>query len=316
VSIQELYRQSRRTALWGIFANLGIALGKLAGGYFGDSVALMSDSAHSFGDAVVSGMILAALILSQQPPDREHPYGHTRAEAIAGSSLAFLLIMVAFWVAWEASHEIGKPFHEPAVYTLWIAAANIVLKEGLYQYNRRVAERTGSRAVLASAWDHRLDALSSVAVLVGIALARWGGPLGHLADPIAAEIVAVIILWSGARLFWDSFQELMDRQADPELVAQVRAAAAAVPGVRGIEKLWVRKTGLEYLVDIHVEVDPTLTVREGHAIAHAVKDRLVGGMDLIKDVLVHIEPAPDGQAIPGEPRGFGSGGGEAHRSGG
>jgi cation diffusion facilitator family transporter len=293
VSIQELYRQSRRAALWGLLANLGLALVKAVGGYFGGSVALLSDAAHSLGDSIVSAIVLLALFWSQRPPDREHPYGHTRVEAVAGSSVSLLLIVTAFWVGWEAYQTLGTPFREPEVYTLWIAAANTVLKEGLYQYNHRVARRTGSSAVLATAWDHRLDALSTVAVLVGLVLARWGGPVGHVADPIAALLVAAIMLWSGAHLFWDSLQELMDRQAGSELVEEVRRQALTVSGVRGVEKLLVRKTGLEYLVDIHVEVDPSLTVREGHAIAHAVKDRVVQNIVLIKDVLVHIEPAPD-----------------------
>lgn len=292
MSIQELYRRSRQAALWGLLANLGLAVVKLAGGYFGGSVALLSDAAHSAGDSVVSAIVLLALYWSQRPPDTEHPYGHTRIEAVAGSSVALLLVVSAFWVGWEAYQTLGTPFREPAFYTLWIAAANTVLKEGLYHYNRRVARKTGSSAILATAWDHRLDALSTVAVLVGLVLARSGGSIGQVADPIAALVVAVIMLWSGGKLFWDSLQELMDRQADPELVGEVRRHALSVPGVQGVEKLLVRKTGLEYLVDIHVEVDPNLTVREGHAIAHAVKDRIVQEIVPVKDVLVHIEPSP------------------------
>jgi cation diffusion facilitator family transporter len=195
-------------------------------------------------------------------------------------------------VGWEAIHTLDAPSEPPESYTLGIAIVSIVLKEGLYQYKTRVARRTGSRAVLAAAWDHRLDALSSLVVLAGLALARWGGPSWHMADHVAAVIVALIILWAGLSLFWSNLHELLDRQADPELLRRVREEAQAVPGVRGIEKLLVRKSGLEYLIDIHVEVDPSLSVREGHAIGHAVKDRLLRGIVTIKDVLVHIEPAP------------------------
>jgi cation diffusion facilitator family transporter len=291
-TIDTLYRQGRHAASWGIAVSLGLGLLKLAGGLFGHSVALVSDAVHSLGDALTAAAVWGALLLAQRPADREHPYGHTRAEAVAGSNVAWVLILSALGVAWEALRTLPEPSPPPEWYTLVIAVISILLKEGLYQYNRRVARRTGSSAVRAAAWDHRLDAFGSLAVLVGLALATWGGPAWHAADHVAALGVAVVILWTGVSLFWNSLQELLDRQADPGLLARVRQEALAVPGVLGVEKLLVRKTGLEHLVDIHVEVDPDLSVRDGHAIAHAVKDRLVGRLVTIKDVLVHIEPSP------------------------
>ena len=161
-----------------------------------------------------------------------------------------------------------------------------------------MAAATGSAAVRAAAWDHRLDALGSLAVLAGLALAKWGGPAWHVADHVAALVVAVVIFWAGWTLYWGSLHELMDRQADADLLRDVRPGALAVAGVRGVEKLLARKAGLEYLVDIHVEVDPNLPVRAGHAIAHAVKNRLLKQIVRIKDVLVHIEPAPRGDRPP------------------
>jgi cation diffusion facilitator family transporter len=236
--------------------------------------------------------VWGALLFSQRPPDREHPYGHTRVEAATGSNVALLLMLTSLGIIWQSLRTLGSPYEEPAVYTLWIAAVSAVLKEGLYRYQRRVAQRTGSTAGLAVAWDQRLDALSSMAVLAGVALAKWGGAAWHAADHLAALVVAGTILLAGASLFWTSLQELMDRQAEPEIVEAVRRQALAVHGVLGVEKLLVRKTGLEYLVDIHVEVNPDMSVRDGHAIAHAVKDRVVREIVPVKDVLVHIEPAP------------------------
>jgi cation diffusion facilitator family transporter len=205
-------------------------------------------------------------------------------------------MLSALWVGWEALSTLGRPSPRPEPYTLAIAAASVLLNEGLYQYSSRAARRTGSRAVLAASWDQRLDALGSLAVLVSLALARWGG--WHAADHVAALLVALVILWAGGGLFWGSLQELMDRQAEPDVLEAVRREALAVPGVRGVEKLLVRKTGLEHLVDIHVEVDPDLTVRQGHGIGHAVKDRLVAAIVTVKDVLVHIEPAPGSAGPP------------------
>jgi cation diffusion facilitator family transporter len=293
VSIRDLYRQSRRAAVWGIAVNLGLGLVKLAGGLLGHSVALLSDAVHSLGDALTSTVVFAALLWSQQPADREHPYGHSRAESIASFSVALLLVFSALWIAWEAITTLREVSLEPESFTLWIAGASILIKEGLFRYKSRVAGQTGSSAIKVAAWDHRLDALSSLAVFVGVALAKWGGPAYHTADHVAALMVALVILWAGSYLGWNSLNELMDRQAAPEVLQQVRREALAVPGVLGVEKLLIRKTGLEYLVDIHVEVDPEITVREGHAIGHAVKDRLLERMVRIKDVLVHIEPAPN-----------------------
>jgi cation diffusion facilitator family transporter len=290
LDIHDLYRRSRRAAFWGVVVTLGLGVAKLVGGLLGHSVALLSDAVHSLGDAVAAGSVFGALLWAQRPADVEHPYGHTRAEAVAGSNVALLLILSGLWVGWETLRTLHEPSETPHAFTLVIAACSAVLNEGLYQYSSRVARRTGSRAVLAASWDQRLDALGSLAVLVGLALARWGGPAWHAADHVAALVVAAIILWAGTTLFWGSVQELMDRQADPEVLSQVRREAEAVPGVLGVEKLLVRKAGLEYLVDIHVEVDPEITVRQGHAIGHAVKDRLIARIVTVKDVLVHIEP--------------------------
>lgn len=296
MNIHDLYRQSRRAALLGVAVTLSLGLAKLAGGLLGNSLALLSDSVHSLGDTLAAASVWGALLWAQQPADREHPYGHTRVEAVAGSNVALLLILSGLWVAWEALHGFGAHAPPPEAFTVVIALASVIMSEWLYRYSSRIARQTGSSAVLAASWDQRLDAFGSLAVLIGLALARWGGPDWHAADHVAALLVSLVILWTGGNLFWASVQELMDRQADPDVLQTVRREALAVPGVRGVEKLLVRKTGLEYLVDIHVEVDPDISVRDGHNIGHAVKDRLVDGIVTVKDVLVHIEPAPNPNA--------------------
>ena len=293
MSIQDLYRQSRRAAAVGLAVSLILGAAKLVGGWWGHSIALLSDSVHSLGDAGVAGVVLFALHWSERPADSEHPYGHTRVEAVAGSNVAILLVVSALGIIWESIRTMGEPSPQPATFALWIAGVSFLANEALYYYNSRISRRTGSAALRATAWDQRLDAYTSLAVLVALALIRLGGPAYHAADHIAALLVAVTILWVATGLFWKSLQELMDRQAEPDLVEEVRRQASAVPGVRDIEKLFVRKTGIEYLVDIHVEVDPALTVREGHEIAHEVKNRVVDRIVPVKDVLVHIEPAPD-----------------------
>ncbi len=294
MSTLALYHQARKAAAWGIAVSLGLGLAKLLGGLFGHSLALLSDAVHSLVDAAISGALVGALLVAQRPADREHPYGHARFEAVAGAGVAVLLILLALGIAREALLSFGAGGVAPSGFTLAIALGGAVFQEALFHYARGVARRTGSAALLAIAWDYRLDALGGLAVAAGVGLTRWGGPAWHWADQAAALVVAVAVLWIGGTLLWGNVQDLMDRQASPELLRAVQVEALAVDGVLGVEKLRIRKVGLEYLVDIHVEVDPEKSVRDGHAIAHAVKDRVVEHLLPIRDVLVHVEPSPPG----------------------
>lgn len=286
----ELYRQVTRGALVGLFVNLALGIAKLLGGIFGHSFALISDSVNSLGDVFATCVVLAAVRIAQLPADREHPYGHSRAEAVAATNVAVTIIMSALWIGWEAISRFGEEGEPPHVWTLWISAANVVIKEFLYRYSVRLGERTGSQAMIANAWDHRSDAFCALAVLLGLATVRWAGPEFGWADEVAALIVVAAILWTAVALFRSSANELLDVQAAPELVNEIRQLAAGVPGVLDVEKLRVRKSGLEYFVDIHIEVDPQMSVADGHRVGHAVKDRLKGAKETLRDVLVHLEP--------------------------
>lgn len=276
----------------GLVVNLALGVVKLVGGLVGSSFALVSDAVNSLGDALTSVVVVGALWYAQRPADEEHPYGHTRAEAVAASNIAVVIILSALFVGWQALTRIAGHHEVPPVWTLWIAAANVVIKEGLYRYKVRVGKTTGSAAIVANAWDHRSDALCSLAVFVGLGIVRWAGPDYIWADEAAALVVVAAILISGVKLFRNSTSELLDPQADEQLVEQIRATAEQTPGVSQVEKLWVRKTGMEYLADIHIQVDAQLTVDEGHRIGHRVKDRLVEQFASLRDVLVHLEPCP------------------------
>jgi len=214
--------------------------------------------------------------------------------------VALLIIISALLVGWGAINRLTAHHGLPPVWTLWIAGGNVVIKEGLYRYKLRVGRRARSSAIIANAWDHRSDALCALAVLIGLAIVRWAGPAYIFADEVAALVVVAAILFSGSRLFLNSMSELLDPQADAVVVGRVRETAGEVPDVRAVEKLWVRKTGLEYLVEIHIQVDGSLTVEEGHRIGHVVKTRLVGEFPYIRDVAVHLEPYPhQGERQPG-----------------
>jgi cation diffusion facilitator family transporter len=294
LTVAASYRQVARAAGLGLAINFLLAVTKLIGGVVGHSFALIADAVNSLGDVVASVVVLVALRVAQLPPDDEHPYGHTRAEGIAAANVALLIIVSAALVAWEAIGRFGTPHPAPPLWTLWIAGANVAIKEALYQYKVRIGRRVGSMALVANAWDHRSDAFCSLAVLVGLAAVRWGGADWLWADEVASLFVAAAIVWSGVALFRKSSSELMDVQADPDFVERIRAAALAVPDVQNVEKLWVRKSGLEYFADIHIQVDGGMTVAAGHGVGHVVKDVLLSQFATLRDVLIHLEPAEDG----------------------
>lgn len=289
-SSQPIYRQATVAAVVGLAINLTLGMIKLVGGLLGHSIALLSDAINSLGDALSSLVVVGALWFSQKPGDAKHPYGHSRAESVAASSVALLVIFSSLYVGWQALWRITSVHAAPPAWTLWIAGGNVFIKETLYRYKVCVGRRTGSLAIIVNAWDHRADALCSLAVLVGLTLVRAGGPALAWADEAAALVVVSVILVVGAWLYRSSASALMDLQADEDVVNAMRAAAEAVEGVYAVEKLWVRKSGLEYLVDIHVEVDGQLTVDEGHRIGHRVKDRLRAEFPSLRDALIHLEP--------------------------
>ncbi|NOX53827.1 MAG: cation transporter [Planctomycetes bacterium] len=294
-----LYRDAIRAILLGLFVNLALGLAKLTGGLVAGSFALLSDAVNSLGDTLTSIVVWFALWFAQRPPDAEHPYGHTRAEAIAASNVALVIILSALGVGWKTLTQITSPVHLiPPDWTLWLAGSNVLIKEGLYQYKLRVGRRTGSMAVIANAWDHRADALCALVVLIGLAVARWGGPGLAWADKVAALVVVSAIVWSGAALFRSSTSELMDVQAEQPILDEIREVAASIPEIEHVETLWVRKSGLEYFVDIHIEVDAHMTVAEGHRIGHVLKDRLLKQIPILRDVLVHLEPHPPENGCP------------------
>ncbi len=285
-----IYREAANAALFGLIVNVSLGIVKLVAGILGHSFALIADSVNSLGDSAASVIVLGALRVAQRPADSDHPYGHSRAEAVGASTVSLLIIIAALVVGWQALPRITLVHEIPPAWTLWVAGINVIIKEGLFRYNVRVGKRTKSSAIVASAWDHRMDALCSFAALVGLGIVRWGGQDLVWADETAALVIVVVILVSGVHLYVNSASELMDPQADVDFVESIRAAALCVDGVRDVEKLWVRKMGLEYFVDVHIQVDPALSVREGHEIGHKVKDSLLSSFTLLRGVLVHLEP--------------------------
>ncbi len=277
--------------LRGIALNAVLAAVKFAGGYFGNTYALIADGAESLLDILSSALVWAGFKVAAQPPDADHPYGHGKAEPLAALAVALFIFAMTGWVGWHAVHEIITPHHGPAWWTLVLLAGVIVTKA---LFSRRVGaagESVGSTALGVEALHHWSDAMTSAAAFIGIAIALAGGPGWETADDWAALFACVIIAFNGVNMLTRALGDVMDSAAPAKFENEIRALALAVPGVQALDKVRVRKSGLSHLVDIQVRVDGGLTVREGHDIAHAVKDALIASVPhAISDVTVHVEP--------------------------
>jgi cation diffusion facilitator family transporter len=280
-----------RLALVGVLLNTFLAVTKIAAGIFGHSYALIADGVESTLDIFGSLVIWGGLQIAARPPDESHPYGHGKAEALATIVVALVVLAAAAGLAVQSIREILTPHHAPAPFTLAVLILVVICKELLFRKVIAAGSEIGSTAVKADAWHHRADAITSVAAFVGISIALAGGPGYESAEDWAALIACGIIAYNGVRLLTPAVQDVMDTAPPSELAEQVREIATAVPGVVGLEQCRTRKMGLEYYVDLHVEVDGEITVREGHLIAHDVKDAVVAAIPAVADVLVHVEPA-------------------------
>lgn len=284
--------EARRLAVVSIAVGAGLAGVKIAAGVAGSTFALVADGMESLLDVAYGVAAWSGYRLASRPPDDEHRFGHGKVEALMALGTALLLQLGAVWIAVQSIREIRTPHNAPAWWTLLVLLAVIVLKELLARRVQRATPPGGSVAVEADAWHHRSDALTSLAAFLGIAVALVGGAGYEAADDWAALVCCGIIAWSGWRLLLPAVGELLDRSPVAGVEQAVRRAAAAVPGVSGVEKCRLRRSGQVLFIDIHVEVPGDLSVREGHALAHAVK-RALGDAGLgAVDADVHIEPAP------------------------
>ena len=287
---ERVYVDAGRAAVFGLSVNVLLVAVKLFGGIITASSALIADAVNSVGDVASALAVRGALSVAQIAEDDDHPYGHTKAESIAGLCVALLVAFSATLLAAETLKRFGGDLSIPSMMAAWIAAGCAIAKEIAFRYTNRVANRLDSSALKATSLDHRSDAIGSGAVAVSLFAAPHLGWLGPYIDPIAALCVCVLLIVTGAKMFLAIAGELMDQQADDETVNEIRRIASDVSEVSLVEKLRVRKSGLECFVEIHVQVPGNLSVNEGHRIGHAVKDQLLATMPKIRDVLVHIEP--------------------------
>jgi cation diffusion facilitator family transporter len=280
-----------RVALLGMAANVVLATAKIFAGAIGHSYVLIADGIESALDIGGSAIIWGGLKFAARPADETHPYGHGKAEPVAAIIVSLGVLAAALVIAARSVHEIFQPHHAPEPFTLVVLVVVVAIKELLFRMVNRLGRNANSTAIQTDAWHHRTDAFTSIAAFIGISIALLGGPRWQSADAWAALFACVLIGANGWRLFYPALREVLDTAPRGEIVEQVRTTAAQVRGVREIDKCFVRKMGLEFYVDLHIGVDENMTVRDGHEVAHDVKDAIRRAHPGIADVLVHIEPA-------------------------
>ena len=283
-------QRSLRATFLGLAANVVLTAAKFLAGSLGHSQALIADAVESLADIFSSIIVWRGLVVAETPPDDDHPYGHGKAEPLAAAIVSVMLLLAAGMIAFHSLTGMTEPRVAPSAWTLIILIAVIFVKEILFRFVLHEAAHVESSAVETDAWHHRADAITSAAAFIGISLALLGGKGYEMADNWAALIAAFVIAFNGWRLLRPAFNELMDRAPDRELIEQITQAALTVPGVANVEKCHVRKMGYQFFADMHVEVDPQMTVLRSHEIAHQVKDKIRAVMPNVHDVLVHIEP--------------------------
>jgi cation diffusion facilitator family transporter len=282
----------QRVAAAGMLVSALLAVIKIIVGVRGHSTAVLSDGLESAGDVFASGFVLLGLTLAAKPADRDHPYGHGRAETLTGLLIGLVLTAGGTLISFSALDRLGHPRMAPASFVVWPLLASLAAKSGLAALKFRYGGRLSSAALTADAWNDTMDCLSATVALAGVGMALWNPARFLDADQYGGFVVGLIVIFIGLRVAWDTAMQLMDTMPGEDLMSQVRAEAATVAGVRGVEKCFARKTGLQYHVDLHLEVDPEMTVRQSHDIAHRVRLRILERLDWVADVLVHVEPAP------------------------
>ncbi len=265
---------------------------KIFAGLAGHSTAVVADGLESASDVIASGFVFLGLTLASKPADENHPYGHGRVETLTGLLIGLVLTGGGVLISGGSLQRLGQPREAVAAFVVWPLLLSLVAKSLLSGVKFHYARKLKSQSLSADAWNDAMDTLSATVALIAVGLAL-ANPVKYLdADRYGGFVVGLIVIAAGVKVSYDTAMQLIDTMPDDNLMNQIRAVAAGVPGACGIEKCFARKTGLRYHVDLHLEVDPDMTVRQSHEIAHEVRLRILETLDWVADVLVHVEPAP------------------------
>lgn len=273
-----------------IIGNLILSLGKLIAGFMAQSAAMISDGIHSASDVFGTLIVMAGVKFSNKASDEEHPYGHERLECVAAIILATILTMIALLIGYSGYEKVSADVADlvvPGQMALWAAVISIVVKEAMFWYTRNAAKKINSGALMAEAWHHRSDALSSIGAFIGILGARMGYPL---LDPIASMVISVMILYAAYEVFKDAMEKMVDQSCDEATNATMRGLVLRVPGVEHVDSLHTRLFGNRIYVDIEITVLDTLSLLEAHHIAETVHTAIEANFPLVKHCMVHVNP--------------------------
>jgi cation diffusion facilitator family transporter len=279
-----------KATYFSIAGNASLAIIKGLAGFFGNSYALIADAIESTTDIFSSLLVLFGLKYANKPADKNHPYGHGRAEPLITFLVVGFLITSATLIAYESIKNIETPHELPKIWTLLVLVPLIIWKEISFQMVMKKAKETNSSSLKADVWHHRSDAITSVAALIGISIALYFGKGYETADDWAALFASGFILYNSYKIFRPALGEIMDEHLYDDLIADIRKVALTVDGVEATEKCFIRKAGMKYHVDLHATVNANITVKHGHDIAHRLKDTLRNDIPQLGHVLIHIEP--------------------------
>jgi cation diffusion facilitator family transporter len=279
-----------KTTCFSILGNICLAIIKGLAGFFGNSYALIADAIESTTDVVASFLVLFGLKYASKPADDNHPYGHGRIEPLITFLVVGFLITSATIIAIQSIKNIRTVQDAPESWTLWVLGAIILWKETSFRFVIKKSKETKSSSLKADAWHHRSDAITSVAAFIGISIALIFGEGFEAADDWAALFAAGFIFYNSYLIFRPALGEIMDEHFYDELIQNIRQVASKVEGVVATEKCFIRKAGMKFHVDLHASVNAHISVKEGHDIAHHLKDTLKKEIPELGHILIHIEP--------------------------
>lgn len=292
------WQLGRRVAIASVAVSAALALANIAVGHVANSTSVLAAGLEFAGDVVASLLVLFGMMVAARPADSDHPYGHGRAEILTALAVGTILLLAGIGISFRSLQKIDEVHPAPPLWAVWPLVGAIVARAGMAALKFRVGKRIQSSALAADAWNDLVDIISAFAALTALGLSLADPDRFRAADHYGGFAVGLFVIITGLRVLRESSLELMDTMPAGEQIAQIRAHAAGVPGVVAIEKCFARKTGLQYHVDLHVEVDPHITVQASHEIASDVRADLRAKLPWVADVLVHIEPAGGGAMLP------------------